>query len=185
MRKTFSLLLLFCVSPVLGQKTLHDFDRSKDFSAYKTYAWQKDEPMAIVRADPDDQRISSEEADLLIRTQVEGLLSKKGFTKADRESADLLLSYFLVAQYDLGVEQYDPGASGWDRMDYGHWRPFYEPGKDNRLTRKGTLTLDFIDRKDRKLAWRGSATDTVKSSKDTARRIKKAISNLLKGFPPK
>lgn len=185
MRKTFFLLLLLSVGPVLGQKTLRDYDRSKDFSAYKTYAWQKDEPMAIVRADPDDEQISSEQADQLIRKQVEEMLSKKGLTKADRESADLLLSYFLVAQYDLGVEQYDPGASGWDRMDYGHWRPFYEPGQDNRLTRKGTLTLDFIDRKDKKLAWRGSATDTVKAARDTPRRIRKAISKLLKDFPPK
>lgn len=185
MRYVFILLFLVTSSLAFGQNTVRDFDRSKDFSAYRTYAWQKDEPMAIVRADPDEQGVSSQEADQLIRSQVEQHLSKKGYRRVNREQADLLLSYFLVAQYDLGVEEYDPGASGWDRIDYGHWRPFYEPGQDRRLTRKGTLTLDFIDTKDNKLAWRGSATDTVKSPKDTPARIKKAINKLMKSYPPK
>jgi len=178
------LMLLFCLTPVVAQ-VIHDYDREYDFKAVKTYAWKQVEPMTIIRADPDNKQVPDETIDKVVRTNVEKQLKKKGLKMVPMDQADVLVAYFVIGSYDLGIEEYDPGAAGNPDLTYGHWRPFYQAGQDRRLLAKGEFTVDLIDRGSNQLIWRGSSSKTIKAVQDVSRDVNKAITKIFKKFPPK
>lgn len=53
------------------------------------------------------------------------------------------------------------------------------------LQKKGTLTIEIVDRATNKIVWRASASDTVSKVKDIPKKIAKAIKKMFKKFPPK
>ncbi len=170
---------------LLAQDVIHDYDHSVDFSQYKTFDWVKDETIPILS---DNQAIALqfdlEEEDRKIRAQIEGQLEKKGFQKTTDGEPDFLVSYFAVGRTDLKLSQRDSGSQP-ANLPYGHWRPFYNVSQDYRLKRKGTLTVDLVDRATNQLMWRGSATATYSKPKDGPKKAKKAIDKMFKKFPPK
>ncbi len=70
---------------VLAQDVIHDYDRSVDFSQYKTFDWVENEQIPIVSDNPSlALQFDLEEEDRKIRAQIEGHLEKKGFQKNNR-----------------------------------------------------------------------------------------------------
>ena len=180
------LYLLFIATAFLSAgpraQVIRDYDRTFDFQTLKKYAWLEQEKIPIFRAVPVTDS-SDQEIDQLIRAKVDEQLQKKKFEKVSVEEADFLISYLLVGELDLESQSYDSNPTG--NIPYGHWRPFYQPGSDTVLLRKGTLTLDIVDREDKQLAWRGSASETITKDKQVKGKIEKAIKDILKKFPPK
>ena len=170
---------------LLAQDVIHDYDHSVDFSQYKTFDWVKNETIPIVS---DNESLALqfdlEEEDRKIRAQIEGQLEKKGYQKITDGEPDFLVSYYAVGRTDLKLSQRDSGAQP-ANLPYGHWRPFYNASQDHRLGRKGTLTVDLVDRATSQLMWRGSATETYSKPEDGPKRAKKAIDKMSKKFPPK
>ncbi len=170
---------------VLAQDVIHDYDHSVDFSQYKTFDWVNNETIPIVSDNPSlSEQIDLEEEDRKIRAQIEGQLEKKGFQKITGVEPDFLVSYYAVGRTDLQSSQRDSGALP-ANVPYGHWRPFYNASQDYRLKRKGTLTVDLVDRATNQLMWRGSATETYSKPEDGPKKAKKAIDKMFKKFPPK
>jgi len=150
----------------LAQKTSVDWDHNiTDFSKYKTYAWVK--PVRPTTNPLVDERIVA---------AVDSQLSAKGLRKVETDP-DLLVTY------NAGVKQersaIATGMGGW-RMGGGMGR--IDPVIENM----GTLVVDLSEGRDRKLIWRGAASDTLsdKPEKNT-QKINKAIAKLFKQFPPK
>jgi hypothetical protein len=50
---------------------------------------------------------------------------------------------------------------------------------------EGTMVLDFVDAKTKKLFWRGTATDTLTSTSEAPRVVSGAAASLLSSYPPK
>ncbi len=170
---------------VLAQDVIHDYDHSVDFSQYKTFDWVKNETIPIVSDNPSiAEQFDLEEEDRKIRAQIEGLLKKKGYQKATDGEPDFLVSYYAVGRTDLQSSQRE-AVSMPTSVPYGHWRPFYTSSDDYRLNRKGTLTVDLVDRATDQLMWRGSATDTYSKPEDGPKKAKKFIDKMFKKFPPK
>jgi len=170
---------------VLAQDVIHDYDHSVDFSQYKTFDWVDNETIPIVSDNPLlTEQFDLEEEDRKIRAQIEGQLEKKGFRKISDGEPDFLVSYYAVGRTDLQSSQRDSAALP-ANVPYGHWRPFYTSSQDYRLKRKGTLTVDLVDRATNQLMWRGSATDTYSKPEDGPKRAKKSIDKMFKKFPPK
>ncbi len=168
---------------LLAQDVIHDYDHSVDFSQYKTFDWIKSESIPIV-SDNELVPFDLEEEDRKIRAQIEGQLEKKGYRKITDGEPDFLVSYYAVGRYDLKMSQRDSAALP-ANLPYGHWRPFYNASQDFRLRRKGTLTVDLVDRATNQLMWRGSATATYSKPEDGPKKAKKAIDKMFKKFPPK
>ena len=85
-------------------------------------------------------------------------------TKSDSEEADLMVSYLTFAQTSMSSQEAD--AQDVNRLPYGHWRPFGNTLPDSRLRTEGTLILDLVDPKTRKLVWRGQVKDVRKNPDD-------------------
>lgn len=162
------LLAAFSLAPInaLAQKTNVDWDHTvTDFSKYKTYEWIK--PLRPTQNPLMDERIVA---------AVDAQLANKGLRKVET-GGDLLVTYNAGMKQERSA--ITSGMGGW-RMGGGMGR--IDPVIEN----VGTLVLDLSDGQQKKLIWRGVASDTLsdKSEKNT-KTLNKAIEKLFKQYPPK
>ena len=165
-----ALLGLLMLSACSTLQTSVDFDRSVDFSKYRTYKWDNPSP--------------PENAIVLRRfvTIVDGRLVAKGLSKADR--ADLLVA-LRTHRADETVYRTDVDRSwGYGR---GWWagNVVYEYPQQIPV---GTLVLDLIDGTSNELIWRGVARrilDPMASPDEKDRNAEETVARLFEEFPPK
>jgi Domain of unknown function (DUF4136) len=151
-------------------KTSVDYDRSANFSTYKTFSWR------------DSGEIRNPLLAKRIEAAVTSELSKKGLTQASGDDADL----WVVAHPRLSQEtQVTTYNSGWG---YG-WR--YRGGGVSTAKVEqipvGTLIVDLVDAKQKELVWRGIASDTLKpenSPEEKEMALAKAVAEMFAKYPP-
>jgi len=149
---------------VWAQSINVDWDRNvHDFARYKTYAWVR--PLRPTANPLMDERIV---------TAIDAQLAAKGMRKVDSGS-DLLVTY------NAGVKEQRSamatGMGGW-RMGMGRVDPIIE--------NVGTLVVDLSDAGQKKLIWRGAASDTLSDKSDkNSKKIEKAVEKMFKKYPPK
>jgi len=150
-----------------SQKTKIGYDKSADFSKYKTYTWAKpDHP--IMRPQLFQDVVGTIDQDL----------QAKGLTRVDA-NGDLTLS--AAGGIDFGYNA-PPTAT----MDPVMWQgEFGAPVLNAPLVAQGSLTLQFIDGS--KMVWKGTVMQKLDpEQKDQALVLaQKAIDKLLKRFPPR
>ena len=158
----FSSVMLGCNS----LKTSFDFDESKDYSAYQTFALLRmndqlrgaiSRPAAVGRA--------------IDRGLTEGFVSR-GYV-LDEDNADLHVTYILSVE-EL-VADYEP-------------LPYTARGSGAavpiEVDRRGTFTIDIVDVSTNELIWRGTATDAVEKNNPKAEEnIRNVVNKLLEKFP--
>jgi hypothetical protein len=166
--KLFWCLALFvALSGSLFAKVTVDWDKSADFTKYKTYAWAKGTP---AKNQLMDQRIID---------AVDQQLTAKGLQKTDAASADVIVVYHAAVGEETQLNTTDMGA-GWG------WR--WGGGMSTTTVDKiptGQLAVDIGDAKTKKLLWLGSASDTLsdKPEKNTET-INKVVKKMFEKFPP-
>jgi hypothetical protein len=94
----------------LAQDVKYNFDEKADFAKYKTYRWAKS-PQS---ADLDDLTTRQ----LLAAFDAE--LAKKGLTKVDTDSSDLVIVYEVAFKSEKQLTSFDTGG-GWGGYGPG-WR---------------------------------------------------------------
>jgi hypothetical protein len=163
----------------VAQDVRYNFDKSADFTAFKTYKW--------VTA-KDAQKVDDLK-DKQIKESVNNELSKKGLTLTDADTADLYIAY----QPGVGSEkQFTSYNSGWD---YGPgWnRGGWYGGGGGMTTGQtstiytGQLALDMYSSKNHDLVWRGVVSKTLDPKakpEKQQKNLNKAVAKLLKNFPP-
>ncbi|MGA7293165.1 MAG: DUF4136 domain-containing protein [Terriglobales bacterium] len=161
-------LLLILASSGFAQKIKVGYDKSADFAKYKTYSWA--EPaMPVTRP-------------LLYQSVVGTIddeLKSKGLQRTDK-GGDLT----LIAAGGIGFGYNMPPAF---EMNAAYWS-----GEEDTailtapLAAEGTLILEFVDRGQNKMVWRGTARENLDPEMAKALpHIEKAIVKLLKEYPPK
>ena len=140
--KTFSILLLLILNSCSSINVYSDFDKSTDFSQYKTYAFHKKGIDKVQISEFDKKRILN---------AIDLELEKKGMTKS--ETPDLLISFSTKERERIDVNQYNSGwGYGWG---YG-WNPYLWGGQTYvSSSTEGTLYIDLIDAKKKELIWEG------------------------------
>jgi hypothetical protein len=176
------IVLLLGAGSAFAQDVRYDFDKTKDFSKYKTYKW-----VPIKEADQPDELTASK-----LTAAVDSELASKGLSKTDSDTAELYVGF----QTALGSEkQYTSYNTGWDPGP-GWGRGWYGYGGMSSSTTYGSTTTVYIgqldlsmyDSSDKKLVWRGVATKTLdaKAKPDKKEKnIVKAVAKLMKNYPPK
>lgn len=175
-------LFLLGARAAVAQDVRYDFDKDKDFAAFKTYKW-----VPIKGADTPDDLTAKR-----IVAAVDAGLATKGLTRTDADTADLYIGY----QTAVGTEkQYTSYNTGWD-YGPGWGRGWYGYGGMSTGTTYGStstvyigqLDLSMYDSTHKQLVWRGSASKTLdpKAKPDKKQKnINKAVEKLLKNYPPK
>jgi len=172
-------LLLAGVSAAAAQDVRYNFDKQANFTGFKTYKWVT---IKGATALPDL-------ADRQVKAAVDAELAKKGLTKSESDSADLLIGY----QAGLGTEKeytsfdtgygYGPGwyGGGWygagGGMTTGQTSTIYI----------GQLVLDMYASAPHSLVWRGTASKTLDPKakpEKQQKNLEKAVAKMLKNYPP-
>ena len=177
-------VVLVAVLALAGCSTMTvstDFDRTASFAAYKTFDF-----------------IPAEEVkNPLIRQRIEDAIVAELETKGLKRSSDnpdMLISGHakLSSETQFNTTSFGYGMGGWG----GYWGPYggyggMGMGTSTTTAREvpiGTLIIDLVDAKEKKLVWQAVASDTIDTNAradERDYRIKKAMEKIFAGFPPK
>lgn len=170
-----------------GIKVKVEFDKEYDFSKVRTYGWHPDgagEVKLLMRegGDPEQIRVRWEPT---IKDAVEKELTKRGLVPATSGVPDLYLNYYFLSGPNSESQyrgQFIGAIPPWGVPD------FEMTTSSLKIFEQGTLILDLIDGPKRQIVWRGigeAKVDRQRTPVEREKRIREAMAELLKKFPPK
>jgi len=155
----------------------YNFLRDTDFAKYKTYKWVRIPNVQY----PDD---------LLDRQIIQAIdfeLALKGLTKTEGGAADLLVTYQAANNGEKQWNSYSTGGDYWGWGGWGGWGGMSSTTTTSQTINIGTLNVDIYDLAKKQQIWRGEATRTLTSDKDSRKvqmNINKAMEKLFENYPP-
>ena len=177
-----------------------DYDKSVDFTKYKTFAWLPD------KADTSNTPYNNEIIRNNIRNYFGLCMSDRAYT-FDAENPDLLMqlvitntkkervissyqSSYYYRPYYYGSHYYSPYSYGYHYRNYSTYRYGYSgyPGYSTTQKEKyvnGSITLNLIDRKANKLVWSGTAEGDIYDPSQISSDLHPAVHNILDEYPVK
>ncbi len=180
------LALVTILNACSGIKVTSDYDKSADFTKYKTYSfykWEEESDKQLTRFDKER-----------IENAVGNEMDIRGYKYVEGE-ADLTVSLFVVLEQKTSKTAYTnhfgaggPGYYGYDDWDYDvgwGWGMGHSTTTYNETDYvDGTLVIDVFDMSNRKLIWQGVGAGTV--DEDPGKRQKKMpseIKQIFSSFP--
>jgi hypothetical protein len=174
-RLQFLLMIVLSGPAMWGQKISTGFDKTADFSQFKTYAW-------VERRTPATDPVLA----AIIVGDIDAELAKKGLRKT-ASNPDLLVMCYggLGSQSAFAAE--DPGYTalgGAALPGTSVWGG--SVSSEPVQVVPGTLVVDLVDARQKHLVWRG----TAKANLDYDKRSKlfdqanKAVAAIFKKYPP-
>jgi len=157
------------------------FDPNAPYSTYKTYAWLATTPGQEQVAAIRDPAIR-----VLVIDAIDREMKRKGLVRTTPEqNPDFYVSVIGWGQSKVEVTNYGYAYGG--AYVYGPWGPsaVAVPVAEVNQYTEGTLVLDFVDAKSKKLVWRGTATDSVTDANQVRTVVDQAAYKLLEAYPPK
>jgi hypothetical protein len=156
-----------------------EFNPEVDFSDYKTYGL-----MPIPTDIPGVDASVVEGAGMIAQVAVTQNLNARGYQKVSLEEGDfaIKLSGSVVPKADTIDMGYTAVA---DASWYGYYTPYaYDRGTSIDLYDEGNLMIEIFDSKTKELVWVGWAQARRDSDLPDPDRIRQAVSEILRRFPP-
>jgi Domain of unknown function (DUF4136) len=157
-----------------AQQVKTDYDRSADFTQYKTYSWvhvETKDPLFVDR----------------IKSAVNAALAAKGWTQVDSGGDVSIIAIQMTQDQETLNTFYDGfgGGWGWRRFGGGGFGDLGEATTTTETYKVGTLIVDLYDTKTKQLIWRGSSSDTLSNnSNKNIENLDKGVDKMFKKFPP-
>jgi len=169
--------LAIVLAPTLAaaQKTSYDYNKSTDFTAFKTYGLK------------DGTKVGQPLIDDRIVAAIETELAAKGLTKS--ANPDVFVVYHMAFDTQKDISTYSSGYGGYGAYGWG-WGGGWAGGTTTTQVRDilmGTLVIDIADAKKGQLAWRGMGVKEVDVQNKPEKRdksINEAVKKILKNYPP-
>jgi Domain of unknown function (DUF4136) len=164
-------LMLFSSGRASAQQVKTDYDRSTNFTQYKTYSWEHVKTKDALDVDR-------------IKSAVNTALAAKGWTQVDSNGDVSIVAMEITHNQQTLNTFYDGFGGGWG------WRRFGGGGFGDATTttetyKVGTVVVDLFDTKTKQLIWRGSSTDTLSNNSDkNIKNLDKGVEKMFKQFPP-
>jgi hypothetical protein len=160
-----------------GIKISSDFDRSVDFSKYKTFSFYQ-----LTDKGPGLSELNRDR----IVNSIKQELVKKGMTE-NNTNPDVLVNATAVTKDKKQVT----GTTNYYGYG-GYYRPYsWSPGFSGTTTynvyeyKDGSLIIDFVDAASKKLVWQGTGNKEIDMPvKNAETLIPEAVTKILAGFPP-
>ena len=155
-----------------------DYDKSANFTNYKTYSLFKGEKMDAI----------SELNSRRIVEAIKNEMTKKGFTEAEA-NPDLLVNAVAILKDRTSV------SANTNYYGYGGvYRPYYwgagggvssTTSYDTYHYKEGSLIIDVVEASSQKLLWQGVGNKEIDAKvKDPDTKIREAVTSIMKSFPP-
>src|ERR1051326_5180362 len=169
--------LLLANAGARAQKVEIGYDKSADFSHYRTYSM-------VPRVTP----ATNPALAALIDSNIEYELNQKGLKKADSDPDLLVKSYGGAEGAQGAFAAEDPGykASGGMPMPGSTmWGGSVPPTPVPQVMR-GSMTVDLVDARQKHLVWRATAKGKMDYDKreKLLNQASKAITEMFKKYPP-
>ncbi len=176
-----TMMILLLVSSCSSLKVNSDFDKTADFSQYKTYSfygWAEESDKILNQFDKDriEKAFGSE-------------FTKRGLTHSESDG-DLVVTLYIVTEQKQQTTATTTGMGGGYGGYYGHG-PGYGWGGGMSTTSYntydytvGTLVIDIYDVKEKKLVFESIGSDSI--NEDPKKREKTTpitVSAIMKPFP--
>jgi hypothetical protein len=176
------LTLLFCATASAEKIRVH-YDKSLDFSKFKTYGWAPHGAVARPMLALD------------FVGAVEDELNARGLHKVE-SNPDLIIVFYSAVDSEIsmtsanplynatgGIPPFDPSMTSPGNSLY--WDSYY--GNRTIVVHPGTLIIDLIDFKNKKLAWRGFASEAISANNPDKlmSEVNSTITKLFKEYPVK
>ena len=159
-----------------------DFDRTSDFSKYKTFVWGESD------VDVSNPLYDSDLIDKRIKNAVEQEFAKRGIVRAQADP-DFVVRFHTFTEEkkrSMGVYPYRYRfyPYGFFPFAFAWGYPYYwmSPPNVTEYT-EGTLIIDIVDHGSGELVWRGSVRGDVDDTSDLKKQIEKGIRAIMKKYP--
>ena len=170
--------LLLIPALAMAQKTSYDYDKTANFSGFKTYALKEGTPVGQKLID--DRIVAA----------IDAALAAKGFTKSE-SNPDVFVVYHVAFDKQKDISTFSSGYGG----GYGAYGWGYGGGWGGGTTSTqvrdilvGTLVIDVADAKNKAMVWRGMGVkevDTQTKPEKHNKNITNTINKIFKNYPPK
>jgi len=159
--------LLFFTATMFGQQVKTDYDRTADFTRYKTYSWEKVQTQDALWVDR-------------IKSAVNADLAAKGWTEVPSGGDVAIVAIEMTRNQQSLNTFYDGFGGGW------RWGGGFGDSTTTVDTYKvGSFVVDLFDARTKNLIWRGSASDTLSDKSDkNIKNLDKGVQKMFEHFPP-
>jgi Domain of unknown function (DUF4136) len=170
------------VQAVMAVDVRFDFEKTFDFKAVRTWAWNAEGPgeVKMVRSAADDPDAMRKRAEPVIMNAVKDEMDRRGW-RLTTDAPDLSITYFLLLSTNVTTQtvgQFLPATAMWGL-------PPYAPATQSlKMMNQGSLLLDLNANK--QVVWRGVAEAKIKMDEDAKRRearLREAVRDLLRKVP--
>jgi hypothetical protein len=174
------LFMCFTVSCATIYDVQYDYDKQANFESLKTYDWMT----VPEKADIDSFAVERVKKAVNTELQARGLIMTSN-------NPDFLIAEHLgkkdkVQVTKLGYD-YNPYGGYWEGYS-GPRGGYWGPRTSTYEYEEGSLILDFVDGKSKKMIWRGAAKAEINTANTPEKReklINETVQEILKHFPPK
>jgi len=168
---------IFLLATAGAQKVETGYDKSAEFSQFKTYAW-------IPRTAPATNPVLA----TLVQNDIEYELNQKGLRKVESNPDLLVKSYGGAEDVQGGFLTEDPNytATGGAPMPGATMWGGSLPPTPVPQVMQGALTVDLVDARKKQLVWRATAKGKMDYDKRSKllEQANKAVSKMFKQYPP-
>ena len=172
-RALFSMAIASLAATASLAEVKTDYDRTADFSHYKTYSWGEvhtQNPLWVDR----------------IKAAVSSGLRAKGWTEVESGGDVSIMAMEMTEDHRTLNTYYDSFGGGWGWRWGGGFGDAFGTSRTTEETYKvGTLVVDLFDTVTKKLIWRGSASDTLSNKSDkNIKELNADVQRMFDHFPP-
>lgn len=180
---TAALAVLLIQGCATGAQVRVDYDPKADFQTLRLYAW------APMTEEEQRQKSRNSLTHERIQSAIDAHLAARGYAKVSEAQADFLVTHTVTVEsrtrvnetrMSVGYGRY--GARGGVGVGYGI------PVETSTYQYKvGTLIIDVIDARQKRLVWRGSGERTLGEDQTPEKRtelINATVNEVLGRFPP-
>ena len=173
MKKLVLVSILFALMACSTVKVSSDYDRTVDFSKYKTYAFTADTLSKAIGQLNRDRVLQAFESEAAV----------KGLTKS--ATPDLFVNIHIKGDEVVTATANTMGAGPWGYR-YGGGFGTTQITYDSYT--QGTMFISFLDSKSGKLVWQGIGTKAIEdkaSPEQREKNINYAVNQIMMNYPPK
>lgn len=161
-----------------------DFEKTFDFTPIRTWGWSPSGmgEVKMARTQDDDPEAMARKVEPWLRDVMPQEMARRGLTEAPA-SPDVTVTYFLLLTNSTSAQtvgQFLPGTTAWALP------PFVQSTQSLKMMNAGALVLDL--RAKDQIVWRGVARSQIDIGVDDKKkeaRVREAVRDLLKRYPPK
>ncbi len=171
---TLALLLAACSPRVYVEQ-----DDSAALQGYHSFAWVSPPPGPVRDPILDSQILESR-----VHKAVAADLASRGFQEVAADAnPDFMVTYHTAAKQKIESSGASFSFGIVDAFPHGFGAVGFPVGPDVESRDEGTLMLDVIDGKSKRLAWRGWTTGLLNQDNYSDKSVNDAVQNILAKFP--